>query len=195
MSIINLADVDLDVADRDQVLEAINHISASIITDTGIKKHNTGIYVQNIPTDPITGFSSIDYKKAEELGYFKLDILNLNVYKDIRNEEHLVKLVEAEPMWELLEHKEVVEKLYHIHNHFDIVSKMKPQSIDQLAMVLALIRPGKRHLLNKSWNEIEKEIWIKDDNDKYTFKKAHSYGYAHVIVMQMNLLLEEVGNV
>lgn len=191
----SFGDIDLDCSDRDQVLELINHIPASIIKDGFIEKHNTGVYVQNIPTDPITGLCSLDYKKAEELGYFKLDILNLNVYKDIRNEEHLVKLVEAAPMWELLEHKEVVEKLYHIHNHFDIVSKMKPQSIEQLAMVLALIRPGKRHLLNKSWNEIEREIWIKDDNDKYAFKKSHSFGYAHVIVMQMNLLLEEVGNV
>ena len=34
-------------------------------------------------------------------------------------------------------------------------------------MILAMIRPGKRHLVGKSWEEIEKEVWIKGDNDTY----------------------------
>ena len=49
------------------------------------------------------------------------------------------------PMWELLEHKEVVEQLFHVHNHFDIVNILKPKSIEQLAAGLAIIRPAKRH--------------------------------------------------
>ena len=33
--------------------------------------------------------STIDYEKAEDRGYFKLDFLNVSLYKDIKDEEHL----------------------------------------------------------------------------------------------------------
>ena len=68
---------------------------------------------------------------------------------------------------------------------------MKPKNVEQLARVLAMIRPGKRHLIGKSWDEIEDEIWTKTD-DKFSFKKSHSYAYATLIVVQMNLLCETV---
>lgn len=187
----NVGDIDIDVFDRDQVLSVIEHVPASIIKDNTIEKHNTGVYIQNVPTDPTTGLCSLDYNVAEELGYVKLDLLNLGAYKDIKSIEHLEKLIEQEPDWSLLEHKEIVESLYHIHNHFNIVSKLKPKSVEQLAMTLAIIRPGKRHLLNKSWSEIEKEVWVKDDTDKFTFKKSHSFSYAMLIVMQLNQLVEQ----
>lgn len=61
----------------------------------------------------------------------------------------------------------------------------------QLAMVLALIRPGKRHLIGFDWPQVEADIWTNTDNDDYTFKKAHAVSYAHVVVVQMNLLLEQ----
>ena len=187
----SFGDIDIDLQDRDLVLDLIKHIPASIIKDDTIEKHNTGIYVEKIPTDPITGLASLDYNRAEELGYIKIDLLNLNAYENIKDNETIDRLINQEPMWELLEHKEVVEKLYHIHDHFDIVSKMKPKSVEQLAMVLAIIRPGKRHLLGKSWPEIEKEIWVKTE-DKYYFKKAHALSYALLIVMQLNQLTEQL---
>ncbi len=134
---------------------------------------------------PLTG--------AEDEGWFKLDILNNHVYKDIKDEQHLDKLIATDPMWELLEHKEVVEQLFHINNHFDIVKQYKPKNIDQLAMILAMIRPGKRHLVGKSWQEIEDNVWIKPQDDTYFFKKSHSYGYAIAIVAQLNLIVEQLG--
>jgi hypothetical protein len=36
------------------------------------------------------------------------------------------------------------------------------------------------------------EIWTKPENDEYYFKKAHAIAYAHVIVIQMNLICEQV---
>jgi len=36
------------------------------------------------------------------------------------------------------------------------------------------------------------EIWVKPENDEYYFKKAHAVAYAHVIVVQMNLICEEL---
>ena len=93
-------------------------------------------------------------------------------------------------MWELLEHKEVVEQLFHINNHFDIVKQHPPTSLEQLAMILAIIRPGKRHLVGKSWEEIEADVWVKPNDDSYFFKKSHSYGYALAIIVQLNLICE-----
>jgi len=191
---VNIAktDIDIDTRDRLKLLELIKHIPASIIKDNEIKKHNTGVYVTDIPTDPFQDISSIDYEEAEDRGYFKLDILNVGIYEDVLNEQHLIELVNKDPDWSLLQHKEIVEQLFHIHNHFDIVNKLKPTSVEQLAAVLAIIRPAKRYLLNKGWTEINNEVWVKPTDDTYYFKKSHAVGYALAIVLQLNLLVEKV---
>ena len=55
-------------------------------------------------------------------------------------------------------------------------------------MILAMIRPGKRYLVGKSWEQIEKEVWVK--TDEYFFKHSHAIGYALAIVVQLNLICE-----
>ena len=183
-------DVDIDMANRDDFLKLVNVTPASIKKDGEFTKHNTGVYFQDIPMFPLEGFSSIDHKEAEEQGWFKLDVLNNSVYVDIENETHLNKLLETEPMWELFEHKEVVEQLFHINNHFEIVSQHKPQTVEQLARILAMIRPGKRYLVGRSWEEIEADVWVKTDD--YFFKKSHAIAYALTIIVQLNLLCEKI---
>ena len=183
-------DVDIDMADRDKFLELVDHIPASIKREDSFEKHNTGVYFQPIPSFPLEEFSTIDHKEAEDLGYFKVDFLNNNVYADIKNEAHLDRLLEQEPMWELLEHKEIVEKLFHIGNHYDIIKQHPPKTVEQLAMILAMIRPGKRYLVGNSWEVIEKEVWQKTDD--YFFKRSHAIGYAMVILVQLNLLVDKV---
>ena len=59
-------------------------------------------------------------------------------------------------------------------------------------MFLAVIRPAKKHLIGLSWSEIAKTVWDKND-DGYSFKKSHSIGYAHLVVVHMNLI-EELGH-
>lgn len=184
-------DIDIDVADRDQLLTLMNYTPASIQVGSTFKKHNTGVYFQNVPVDPKTGYCGIDYKQAGDVGFFKIDFLNNHVYTAIRDEAHLVELINKEPMWDLLEYKEVVSTLFQIHNHYHLVQQYKPQSIEELAMLLAIIRPGKSHLQGKSWEEISKTVWQKDD-DQYYFKRSHSIAYSMVIVIQLNLLQEEV---
>lgn len=184
-------DIDIDVADRDRLLKLIKNTPATIVQDKRRRKHNTGVYFHEIPTDPITELATVDYKRAEELGYFKIDVLNVNLYKDIKTTAQLDSLLEMEPMWELLMHKEVVQQLFHIHAHYDIVSKMKPQSIAQLAAVLAVIRPAKRHLIGKDWNTVFASVWERPANDEYYFKKAHAISYATAIVLQMNMLVTD----
>lgn len=185
-------DVDIDMGNRDDFLKLVNVTPASIEKEGKYTKHNTGVYFQNISKFPLEGYSTIDHKQAEEDGWFKLDVLNNHVYKDVIDEQHLDKLVSTEPMWELFKHEEIVEQLFHINNHFDIVKQHPPTSIEQLAMILAMIRPGKRHLVGKDWKDIEKDVWVKPKDNSYFFKKSHSYGYAVAIIVQLNLIVEKL---
>ena len=178
-------DVDIDFADREQILKLLDHTPAMIKDGIKEKKHNTGVYFHNVPMNPFTGFATLDYKQAEEQGWFKIDLLNVGIYADFESNEQIDDLLTKEPVWELLEHKEIIAQLFHIHNHSDTVIRMKPRSIEQLAMVLAVIRPGKKHLIGQDWNKIEQEVWTKTD-DVYSFKKSHAIGYAMAIVLQMN---------
>lgn len=186
-----MPDIDIDFADRTKALEVLKHIDASIDTS---KKHNTGVYCTSVPYNPITGISTIDYKTAEDRGYFKIDFLNVSVYEGVKNKQHLTQLLETEPLWDLLQEDDLVNKLFHVNGHGAILRQMKPSSIEQLGAVLAMIRPAKRHLIGKDWTTVMAEIWTKPENDEYYFKKAHAIAYAHVIVVQMNLICEQLAN-
>ena len=87
------SDVDIDFADREQVLTLLNVTPASIIRDGKLVKHNTGVYATDIPVDPFVGSASLDYQAAEARGYMKLDLLNVHVYKQVRDESHLIELM------------------------------------------------------------------------------------------------------
>ena len=185
-------DVDIDCANRDRILKHMRHIPACVENHGKKTKHNTGVYFQNIPTDPLAGYAQIDHKIAESQGYFKVDFLNNYIYKDVLDIAHLDRLVDREPMWELLEHREVVEQLYHINRHFDIVSEYKPCNVLELAVILAIIRPAKRHLIGKSFEYIAESVWGKPTNNEYHFKKAHAVAFALAICVQLNLLVENL---
>ena len=73
------SDIDIDFANRDQILSVLPNTSASIIRDGKLTKHNTGVYFTGIPQDPFTAQASLDYNTAEDLGYVKLDFLNVNL--------------------------------------------------------------------------------------------------------------------
>lgn len=183
-----MPDVDIDFYDREKALKLFKHTPASIIKNEEIEKHKTGVYFHRIPIDPVSGYASLDYKKAEERGYFKIDCLNVNLYKHIDSEQELVELMIKEPNWEVLKDKKIVDELFHLNGHFDIVSKLEPKNIEQLAAVLAIIRPAKRHLMHKYWKDILQEVWIKPKDGSYFFKKSHAVAYAQAIVVQMNLI-------
>jgi DNA polymerase III alpha subunit len=189
-----MPDIDIDFADRTQALEKFKHVVASIEEDGVFKKHNTGIYCTSTPYNPITNLSTIDYKQAEDRGYFKIDFLNVSVYSGVRDTAHLKQLMETEPLWDLLLEDDFVNKLFHVNGHGSILRQMKPTTIEQLASVLAMIRPAKRHLIGKNWTEVMEEVWIKPTNDEYYFKKAHAVAYAHVVVVQMNLICEQLSS-
>lgn len=184
-----MPDIDIDFADRDIILDKVHHRVAKLPTG---KKHNTGVYVTECPHNPLDNLCTLDYETAEDRGYFKLDFLNVSIYKDIKDEEHLYKLMNKNPMWELLEHKDFVDKVFHLSGHHSLIKQLKPTSVSQLAATLAIIRPAKRHLSNSDWNTIEKEVWKKPTNGEYYFKKAHAVSYAVACVVHMNLLCEQI---
>ena len=188
-----MPDIDIDFADRDHALKFIKHIPAAIKDTNGtFKKHNTGVYCTPIPYNPVNNLSNIDYKEAEERGYFKLDFLNVSIYKNVRDEEHLKTLMETEPLWDLLEQDDFSNLLFHVNGHGSILRQMKPTSILQLAAVLAMIRPAKRHLIGMDWTTVMTTIWTKPEDGEYYFKKAHAVAYAMAVVVQMNLICEGI---
>jgi hypothetical protein len=187
-----MPDIDLDFPDRTRVLDVIKHVPAVMAEG---KKHNTGVYCHAIPYNPLTGLSSIEYGPAEDRGYFKIDFLNVSAYNGVRNEEHVKELLAVEPLWDLMYEKDVCDQLFHINGYHNLLAQLKPTNISELAMVLALIRPGKKHLIpvcqEKGFQAIKDDIWTKTD-EAYFFKKSHAVGYAHLIVMQLNLICEKL---
>ena len=184
-----MPDIDIDFPNRDVILEKIPYRTA--VLENG-KKHNTGVYVTEIPHNPVDNLATIDYKTAEERGFFKLDFLNVSIYKDITDEQHLQHLMNKEPIWELLQHDEFVDQLFHLNGHGDVLRKTCPTSVEQLAAVLAMIRPAKKHLINESWTTIMNEVWTKPGNGEYYFKKSHAVSYAIAVIVHMNLLCEKL---
>ena len=188
-----MPDIDIDFADRDQVLAKLKHRGAKL--DSG-KKHNTGVYVTEIPHNPVDKLSTIDHKTAEDRGYFKLDFLNVNIYDKVKDEQHLVELMSTEPNRSLLwTDPEYTQQLIHIGNYYDLLVKMKPNSIPRMAMFLAVMRPAKSHLRNRSWTEIANTVWQPPEDGSYYFKKSHSIAYAQLVVVHMNLLNTTTKNI
>lgn len=185
-------DVDIDIADRKKALKLFKHTPASILRNGNYTRHNTGVYFQDIPKLYLENISAIDHKQAQDEGWFKVDFLNNGIYEKVRDPDHMDKLANTEPMWELLEHEEVVSQLNHVSNYPDLLKQYKPSSIPQLAMILAIIRPAKKHLIGKNWEEIEKEIWKTPPDGTYYYKKSHAHAFALSIVVQLNLLVEPV---
>ena len=189
-----MPDIDIDFANRASALEQFKYVTASINDNNTIKKHNTGIYCTSVPYNPLTNLSTIDYKDAEKRGYFKIDFLNVSVYDGVKNRAHLKQLTETEPLWDLLEQDDFTNLLFHVNGHGYLMKQMKPRSIPELAMCLALIRPAKKHLIGKNWTEIGETIWVKPDNGDYYFKKSHAHSYAMLVVVHMNLICESLAN-
>ena len=187
-----MPDIDIDFLDRDQALALFKHVRASRIDNNKLVKHNTGVYLHEVPVNALENLCAIPYEIAEDQGYFKIDFLNVGIYKGVRDEAHLTELMNKEPLWDLLEDDSFSSLLFHVNGHGEILKKMKPTTIEQLAAVLAMIRPAKRYLIGKDWNTVLNEVWKKPESEEYFFKKSHATAYAVAVVVQMNLICEQI---
>jgi hypothetical protein len=183
------ADIDLDLADRDQLLKLIQAIPARQLHQGQVRRHNSGVYVTDIPYDPVNACAAIDYEQAEQLGYFKIDLLNMSVYQLIKNPEHYEQMMAQEPAWpQLWTNTEWVKQLVHVGNYTNLLETMRPDSIPRMAAFISIIRPGKSHLQNRPWAEVFESVWDGDDSRGFVFKKAHALGYSKLVALHMNLL-------
>ena len=96
------ADIDIDLADRNQLLRLIQITPARQVNNDQVRRHNSGVYPTDIPLDPVNACAAIDYETAEQLGYFKIDLLNMSVYQLVKSSEHYEQLLAQEPPWSRL---------------------------------------------------------------------------------------------
>ena len=185
-------DVDIDCFNREAILAGLDCVLGRIDRADGkFERHLTGVYFQNIPRDGFTNISKVDHRVASDYGYFKIDFLNVNMYEGIKSEEHLLRLLDTEPNWELFEYAEITDQLFHLKGYSELLCRFKPKSVEDLAMILAIIRPSKAYLQQASWDKVQKEVWVKND-DSYQFKRSHGIAYALAVIVNLNLLVESL---
>ena len=183
------ADIDLDLADRNILINLIDAIPARQMHQGQVRRHNSGIYVTDIPYDPVNQCAAIDYEAAEQRGYFKIDLLNMSVYQLIKSPEHYKEMLTITPPWERLwTDPDWAKKLVHIGNYTDLLRSMRPDSIPRMAAFISIIRPGKAHLQNKPWNTIFELVWDGDDSRGFVFRHSHAISYAALVSLHMNLI-------
>lgn len=182
-------DVDIDVSpktDKDKYgtrAMAYNHEMVSA--------HPSGYYLETVPVDPITGLCSFDSSYGDSAGFQKVDLLSNSSYDMFESKEEVLKYAEMEPEWDLLLEEDVVQSLPHLAKHIDLLTRIQPRSIHDLADTLALIRPGKSHLIDsymKNKERVRKKLY-KRSKDHY-FKKSHAYSYAMMIICVLNKISE-----
>jgi hypothetical protein len=183
------ADIDIDLADRDKLLALISATPARQHNNEQVRRHNSGVYVTDIPKDPVHQCAAIDYETAEQLGYFKIDLLNMTVYQLIQNQAHYDAMLAQQPPWHRLwTDPEWATQLVHIGNYTELLKSMRPDSIPRMAAFISIIRPGKAHLQNQPWDRVFETVWDGDDSRGFVFKKSHAVSYAALVALHMNLL-------
>lgn len=193
-------DLDMNSDTRNDILSSLYHIPASKINDKGISPHGIGVYFSDIPMDKISGLASIDYKIAEEqYGFTKVDFLHNNELDYYKTRSEMIDMLNKEPNWKSLYKKDILEKLPHINNYYTLINQLpKIDSIDKLAMFLAIIRPAKKYLIDNvikyGWDSIKDKIWVKESSE-YMYKKSHAIAYAQLVVLALNRINNSMTNI
>ena len=182
-------DIDIDVPNTFKPDRIFDIVKASKIENGDLTSHNVGVYFQHMPSDPLTGLAAIPYKEAEEHGFTKIDMIHLNLLSYFKSKQEMLDLMQIQPNWSLLEDRTFVSKLFHLSKQFEVVYKIKPTSVIELADVLCLIRPKKIFLIDKYIKDRDKvrpELYTK--RDVSDIRKSHAVAYALLITLQMNIL-------
>lgn len=181
-------DVDIDVCSSIN-REAYGTRAAIYNEETGrVLVHPSGVYIEPVPVDGMTGHAAFDYMRGDGVGLFKVDILTNTSYDAFVDKDDLLKNANIEPEWDLLKKRKVVEKLPHLSKHFDLVEKVAPTSIIELADCLALVRPGKTHLIDsylENRTSTRRTLYQRPKEGIF-FKKSHAVSYAMMIVAILN---------
>jgi hypothetical protein len=186
------ADIDIDLANRDQLLQLIRAIPARQLHQGQVRRHASGVYVTDIPYDPVNQCAALDYDTAECRGYFKIDLLNMSVYQLVRNPEHYQQMLDQVPNWQRLWTDTAwAQQLVHVGNYTALLKSMRPDSMVRMAAFISIIRPGKAHLQNRSWSQVFESVWDGDDSRGFVFKRSHAISYSALVALHMNLLSQD----
>lgn len=165
-------------------------VYASIINNGRYKKHPAGVYFQPVPVEPTQQVASVPYNLAHAFGLFKVDFLHLSLLEMFDSKEQMRELMKKPPNWSLLQDEDAVADLFQLKNHIDVLRYIQPVSVQELADCVALIRPGKRYLLDlykRDPKYARQELYKKPLPDG-CFKKAHAIAYAFNIVLQLHMI-------
>ena len=183
-------DIDIDLQPKvDPTKLFRNIISGSRVEEGDLKKHNVGYYFQDIPVDSVTGFAAIPHDKTEDMGYMKIDLLSITLLEHFKSKQEMRDLLKKEPDWTLFHDEAVVKTLFQLGNHFKVVSRVRPTSIQEVADAFALTKPNKRGLLNKylkNPKKIRVELYTKRAPED--MRMSHAIPYAQLIVLQLHLI-------
>lgn len=156
-----------------------------------IKPHPSGYYISGeMPKDPFTGMATVDYEDAQLLGLTKVDLLTNTAMSLFSDKADYLRCLSMEPRWDQLLNPEVTSQLPHLANHHDVLAEVRPTSIAELADVLAMIRPSKRHWVSSYRANpffARQQLYVKPKEGMY-FKRSHAIAYAQMIVAVLNKL-------
>lgn len=181
-------DVDIDVQ---SAIDRTQYGTRAIVYNDTTKKilpHPSGVYLEPVPVDALTGNAAFDYNRGDDVGFYKVDILTNTTYDVFKDKADLLAHADKDPDWSLLERRAVVERLPHIAKHYELVANVAPKSVIELADCLALIRPGKLHLLDEYKEDpvhVRRRLYLRPREGIY-FKKSHAVSYALMIVCVLN---------
>ncbi len=204
------SDLDIDIPSKESSNIKLNLLKSSILNDKGdIQPHPAGVYFyKSIPA--FNGLAVLDYKSMEALKYQKIDILNNTFLDDLTQKEFIEYIsvienggIDWKKLWKY-------DEPYQLGKYPGILREFKVCSVLDVAMVLAIIRPGSLKnydklkmfmhtdkILNKRSN-VDKKILEETygipvfdeqfkklgiDDGKYRYKKPHSIGYAFVLLI------------
>lgn len=193
--IYDLPDVDLDVAHRDAAIAALKgFVLASNLNTDQLTPHPTGLYLQQVPADPVTGLAAFPYDVAEAFGYYKIDVLTNSVYVGIDHEDHLLDLLDEPTDWNWFQDVDFTRSLFHFGGMVEaglsmaeVVASYRPQSVDDLACLMAIKLPAKKYLIGEKWPKVRECIWLKEPSGKPQFKKSHAVSYALAVTVDAKL--------
>ena len=204
------SDLDLDIPAKESDIIREGLLRATVLNERGeYQPPPAGVYFyNNIPS--YDGFSVLDYKTMEDNHFQKIDILNNSYLDDISSDElaEYIQIIEDEDIdWDKLWE---YTSAYQLGKYPGILREFKVSSIIDVAIILALIRPGSvsnydkmksfihtdkilakkndrvQKILKETYgipvfDEQFKELGL--DDGKYRYKKPHSIGYAYVLLI------------
>lgn len=187
----SLFDIDIDVAPKTVPDRSVYGTRAMVYNkdQEKILPHPSGVYLEKVPIDELTGLCAFDYRYGDKEGYIKADILNNSSYNMFSSKDDVLDHLHREPNWDFLKDEKIVSKLPHIGTHYEEMQEFNIRSVEDLADFLAIIRPGKFHLKEKYLEDkksIRPSLYKRPSNDKAFFKKSHAISYALMIVTVMN---------